>query len=230
MQLNLPRLLPRYGLEHVRSLELMWCLDNIKWVRCNTTDRDSDHVAAMWDNFRNESSTEYHSPLDTLCAMIPETFPSLRSLHISFQSWLGPREQPPQNPASVDLISDLEKIFLGPIEKMIQTSSFEQPVEFNVAIQRAAWEVLMSKYRTLLGETLQFETVDYSTRGGTRGRFWKPLPGSDNPGRDVSTKNNNPGYWVCEGWDDIPDWLSTPADWCRTYWGERWLSGPSTNS
>ena len=142
-----------------------------------------------------------------------------------------------------DYISDLEAIFLGPVEDMLRVwaqsrSGVEKvdrgykDVELNVAIQRGAWFVLRAKYYKLLGRKLKSETVDMS-----RGRFWKPLrldssaAADDGDGIIASggegSEDGGVGYWICGGWEDM-DVFGPHNYWIMANWGDKWTGVKET--
>ncbi|WYZ42218.1 hypothetical protein EsH8_V_001113 [Colletotrichum jinshuiense] len=222
LQLNLPRLLPRHHLESVTSLELLWKLNTIDGSKTPA----KDHVKSLWDSGPNRQD-QSDSPLHVLCATIPQTFPHVRSLYISFQSWLDPGI--PRGGPDGDVISEVETIFLGPVEDMMRTC-LKRPeqgpgrgnMELNVAIQRGAWRVLLAKYQKLLGAKLKLETVDELSRG----RFWKAL--GSGTGGDAGSENEDDefGYWICGGWEDM---RSFGHDyWIMTNWGDKWTGTRDT--
>jgi len=157
--------------------------------------------------------------LHLLCTSIPQIFPHLRSLYISFQCWLTPSV--PRSHED-DVISEVEVIFLAPIENMRRAWSGN--LELNVAVQSGAWGVLLKKYQTLLG-------ADLRTKGGgwpARGRFWKPLgpsvreTGGGGEG-DAGVEDGGSGYWICGGWEDVK--AIGQGYWVICNWGDKWHGG-----
>ncbi|GKT48626.1 uncharacterized protein ColSpa_08807 [Colletotrichum spaethianum] len=223
LQLNLPRLLPRHHLESVTSLELLWKLNTVETSKTPV----KDHVKSLWDSGPNHQD-QSNSPLHVLCATMPQTFPRVRRLYISFQSWLDPGF--PRGGPDGDVISEIDTIFLGPVENMMRTY-LRQPrqvpgygnMELNVAIQRGAWHVLLAKYHKLLGAKLRLESVDELSRG----RFWKAL-GSGTGGNAASEENEDDefGYWICGGWEDMK--LFGHDYWTMTNWGDKWTGTKDT--
>lgn len=122
LQTNLPRLVPPCHLEMITSLELLWSLNTIQAKKDKVPLKD--HVTPLWDsspNFQGQAD----SPLHILCGMIPLTFPHIRSLYISFQCWLdqGSAIRRPSD----DVISEVETIFLGPVDHMLRACLLGRP-------------------------------------------------------------------------------------------------------
>lgn len=198
LQLHLPRLVPDHHLARITSLELLWDLNKSrgKGVRQLPV---ADHVKALWEGRQPQEG----NPLHIFCDMILGMLPQLRYLYISFQCWLNP----PPSSESNDVISELETIFLGPLEKMLmRMRSRGQKLELNVAIQRCAWYILLRKYHTLLGNNIRVESIDEICRG----RFWKPLADAGDGDGD--------GYWICGGWEDMKGF---GTEYWMT-WGNAW--------
>lgn len=240
LQVNLPHLVPPSHLQMITSLELLWPLNTIR-TRKGTIPL-KDHVTPLWEASTN-SETRADLPLHILCGMMPRTFPHLRSLYVSFQCWLDRGSS--VRGASDDVISEVETIFLGPVEDMLRAFRLGQSrqegcshgyvgLEFNVAIQRGAWFVLLHKYHKLLGGQLKVESVD----GLSRGRFWKPLGlGSrretdhgvgSGAGHGVGEGDDHFGYWICGGWEDMKVFGTTDY-WMMTRWGDaKWIGVKET--
>lgn len=176
-----------------------------------------------------------------MCDMIPQAFPRLRSLYISFQCWLDWGS----GGAGDDLISQVETIFLGPLEDMLRACLLGRSgqvgcghgyvgLELNVAMQRGAWFVLLHKYHKLLGPKLKVESVDALSRG----RFWKPLRRGSGAMTDegdgigasheMEDDDDGFGYWICGGWEDVK--VFGGADyWLMTNWGDsKWMGVKET--
>ncbi|KAK3313317.1 hypothetical protein B0H66DRAFT_522255 [Apodospora peruviana] len=220
LQLNLPRLVPSHHLAGIRSLELLWKLDTFKAFHGSShlpTGKE-DHVRPLWaDPSRRDSA------LHVLCGLISQTFPHLGRLYISFQCHLHPGSFLRPG-ADVDIISEVETIFLGPVEDMLRTYYYQvrqdAPLELNVAIQSGAWRVLLAKYHQLLGGAkLRVESADELARG----RFWKPLGQTVGRDDDDDDDGGEFGYWICGGWDDMRG-LGNDY-WNMTNWGGKWMSG-----
>ena len=239
LQVNLPRLLPLCHLEMITSLELLWPLNSIQSKKGKPPLKD--HVTPLWNAAPN-SRAEADSPLHIICGMIPRTFPHLRSLYISFQSWLD-RGSGMRGPSD-DVISEVETIFLGPVDDMLRACQLGRSgqegcshgyvgLELNVAIQRGAWFVLLHKYHRLLGAKLNVESID----GLSRGRFWKPLrfgsgvetdDGDDTgPVHGMKDGDDRFGYWICGGWEDMKV-FGTADYWMMTSWGDKWMGVKET--
>ena len=241
LQLNLPRLIPRHHLERVTSLELLWKLNSTE-IRPEVP--LPNYVKPLWDagpDFQGHPD----SPLHILCQMIPQTFPRLRRLYISFQCWLDSGSH-----GGADLISDVETIFLGPVEDMMRAYLLERSrqegrdhghnlshgygdLELNAAIQWGAWFTLLKKYMQLEGTKLKFESDDFMA---WRGRFWKPLrlgsdavTGSGSDGGGTGYEENGGegcGYWICGGWQDADPYGTNY--WEFVNWGWKWNWGGTT--
>ena len=140
-----------------------------------------------------------------------KTFPHVQSLYISFQSWLDPG--PGSSSLQDDVISEVESIFLGPVEQMLRLLGPGPGKEFNIAIQRGAWFVLLRKYNKLYGSRLRVESED----GPMRGRFWRSLSLSSNHHDDGC---DNFGYWICGGWNDM-DFVGAQDYWTISNWGHQ---------
>lgn len=176
-------------------------------------------VKPLWDD-----PTKQDTALHALCTTLTETFPHLCKLYISFQCWLSPGV--PRSGGDGDAISEMETIFLGPVEQMLRALGPRPDKEFRVAIQRGAWVVLHAKYHSLLGTALRVESVDDQGRG----RFWKPLcrlgdNGDDDNGR-VRGEEDGIGYWICSGWEDIDTFGHDY--WTITHWGNKWTGTRDT--
>ncbi len=208
LQLSLPQLVPAQHLARITSLELLWKLNNIQ---PRNKPRGKDYAQLLW-----EGHSTPDSPLHVLCGSIPKTFPHLRSLYISFQCWLN---SPPGKDWEEDIISEVETIYLGPVENMLR--EYSGSLRLNVAIQSGAWFTLLDKYYQLLGAGLKLESVD-----GFRGRFWKPLSreGGDDEGLDNG--DDGFGYWICTGWDDVK--AIGHGYWIVCNWGQKWRKGFGT--
>ena len=235
LQVNLPRLVPPRHLDMITSLELLWTLNTTE-----TKDKSwsEDHIAPFSDN-RDELRGQSGALLHILCSMIPQTFPHLRNLYLSFQCWLSLAS--PAGWPGDDFISEVEAIFLGPVEDMLrawarsrsgQEKHGYKDLELNVAIQRGAWFVLRTKYYKLLGRKLKSECVDMS-----RGRFWKPLRLDSSAAADTvdgiragggeGSGNDGFGYWICGGWEDMDAYGSSDY-WIMTNWGDKWTGVKET--
>jgi len=202
LQLHLPRLIPTHHLERITSLELLWKL-NFFHPRGSTAAPVANHIKALWSRHGDSSITSRDSPLHALCELIPQMFPRLQRLYISYQCWLESG-----CPLEGDLISVAETAFLGPVEDMLRSYRGRRQegsgLELNVAIQHGAWRVMLAKYRTLLGSELRVESADRLARG----RFWKQLD------------DNGFGYWICCGWEDTK---AFGLDyWFMSNWGNKW--------
>lgn len=175
-----------------------------------SNNRVTDGLKSLWDE-----STRKDSPLHKLCAMVPRSLPHVHSLYISIQSWIDP----PSLGAQDDGISYVESIILGPVEDMLRLLEPGPSKEFNVAIQKGAWFVLLNKYNKLYGPKLRVESQD----GLIRGRFWKSLGLS-------SSQRGDPvdpfGYWICGGWNDI-EYVGYNY-WTIFNWGYKWTGVPDT--
>ncbi|KAK4442792.1 hypothetical protein QBC34DRAFT_386897 [Podospora aff. communis PSN243] len=215
LQLSLPQLVPPDHLARITSLELLWKLNDINQAR---TVKAKNHAMALWQ----DPPRPVDSPLHALRASVPETFPHLRRLYVSFQCHLDP----PFGRSAVDgdIITEVETIFLGPVEDMVRILHHRAgpKVEINVAIQRGAWRVLLSKYMTLLGTGLRAESADLVMRG----RFWKALGpatvgslGSGESETSSAKGNDSLGYWICGGWDDMKHHHDY---WINSSWGSYW--------
>lgn len=195
-------------------MELLWKLSPVNARK--ETDVE-DNVAPLW-----RDPTRQDSPLHRLCDLLPEACPYLANLYISFQCWLTPGST---RGDSNDSISEMETIFLGPVERMLRAFGPAKGKEFNVAIQVGAWNVLLKKYSTLLGTALRVESED----GLIRGRFWKTLRPPDGSHHDTSGAGDatgSPGYWICGGWDDME---GLGGDyWIVANWGGPWAHGQGT--
>ncbi|KAH6655997.1 hypothetical protein BKA67DRAFT_657891 [Truncatella angustata] len=201
---NIPRLLPHSRLSSITSLELLWQLNSFQFSKGAI----EDFIEPLW-----KDPTKQDSMLHTLCAMIPDTFPHVRRLYISFQCELVP----PSDIRDNDNISKVESIFLGPVEQMLRILGPGRGKQFNVAIQRGGWYTMLWKYYTLLGTRLRAESSD----GLMRGKFWKSLCPSGNNDQDV---RGDYGYWICAGWWDMD--AITYDHWIMSNWGCKWV-GPT---
>lgn len=213
LQLNLPRLLPGHSLARITSIELMWAFEK----SYDFGYLSDNNLARLWmDPTRQDTTLHY------LCTMLPEAFPHLRRLYISFQCWVDPPF--PKRDGDGDGISDVEAVVLGPVERMLRVLGPARGKEFNVAIQRTGWYVLFKKYQTLLGSKLRFESVDDLVRG----RFWKPLGplgAVEHDAHGCYNEDADFGYWICGGWDDYP----IHAYWLPEAWGYKWTGAPETD-
>lgn len=236
LQLNLPRLVPRHHLARVTSIELLWKLNAIQ---ARSKPPVKDYVKPLWDGsggLNPQSHQTSDSPLHVLCDLIPRTFPHLRSLYISFQCWLDPGS--PRGGPGGDVISEVETIFLSPVEDMMRACLLGRSkqecdgdghgyrdLELNLAIQRGAWRVLLAKYHKLLGAKLKVESVDELSRG----RFWKPLPrlvSGGGIGDEETDGDDGFGYWICGGWEDMQAFGHDY--WIMTNWGDKWTGVKDT--
>lgn len=212
-------MIPPDYLARITSLELLLKLNDINQGRTA-----KNHAKDLWE----DAPRPIDSPLHTLRASIPENFPYLRRLYISFQCHLDP----PLGRGGVheDIISEVETIFLGPVEDMVRILHHMAgpEVEINIAIQRSAWKVLLAKYMTLLGTGLKAESADLVMRG----RFWKALSpatartlaSGENEAADVEGKEKL-GYWICAGWDDMNQHHDY---WITSNWGVKWAGVGTT--
>jgi len=191
-----------------------------------------DHITPLW-NADSNAQDQADSPLHILCNTIPQMFPHLRRLYISFQCWLNPGSYRGEG----DPISEVETIFLGPVEDMMRSYLQRRPnrgnshdhshgdLELQVAIQRGGWHVLLRKYHKLLGDKL----IIYSDDDLSRGRFWKPLrlngpadTSSGGAGAGYEEKDGDGcGYWICGGFEDMRNWGLDY--WLIAHWGEKWV-------
>ncbi|EPE05419.1 hypothetical protein F503_02158 [Ophiostoma piceae UAMH 11346] len=230
MQMNLPLLVPQHHLSQIRSLQLRWLLDFHIPGGQRHIPRPPNHVKPLWERHyaSGGSSAMKDAALDRLCAMIPTTFPHLQMLYLSHDSWLAPPERGPEH----DGISEMEEVFLGPIEDMLrgwrdsgakQGSRTGLSLEVNVAIQSAGWGVLMRKYAKILGPEALVR-ADFFDDNGVRGRFWKSLDenkGTETGMETATTDTDGFGYWICSGFDDVGN---TGHDyWIRQPWGTKWV-------
>lgn len=202
---DLPLLLPQQYLSKITSLEMLWNF-NIDYK----TNRFTDGLKSLWAD-----PTRQDSPLHKACAVIPRSFPHLRRLYISIQSWIDPPGMGPRH----DGISYVERVILGPVEDMLRSLEPGPGKEFKIAIQHGAWYVLLRKYYSLYGAKLRRRSLDMLTRG----RFWKPL---DLPGSQKGDHVEDFGYWICGGWDDME--YADLCYWMRTSWGDRWTGALET--
>lgn len=219
LQLRLPELIPPDHLARITSLELLLKLNDIN--QCRTA---KNHAKDLWE----DAPRPIDSPLHTLRASIPENFQHLRRLYISFQCHLDPLLG--RGGVHEDIISEVETIFLGPVEDMVRILHHMAgpEVEINIAIQRGAWKVLLAKYMTLLGTGLKAESADLVMRG----RFWKALSpatartlaSGENEAADVEGKEKL-GYWICAGWDDMNQHHDY---WITSNWGVKWAGVGTT--
>jgi hypothetical protein len=133
--LNLPHLLPRHGLERIKPVELFWKLGPIDGR--NQVPMVEDTVEPL-----RRDPMRQDLPLHRLCALLPEALPYLDKLYISFQCWLNPGCRGCNN----DNISEMETLFLGPVEHMLRTFGPTSDKKFNVAIQQGGWFILLRKH------------------------------------------------------------------------------------
>lgn len=185
---NIPRLILPQRLSSITSLEMLW---NFNMETERRIDIDNS-MQLLWDKPDTQGSL-----LHELCAIMPETFPAVRFLYISVQSWLAPSSIN----SLEDPISDLEQIFLGPVEQMLRAMGPRLGREFNVAIQQGAWRLLLRKHSHMHGSALAMSGQ----------RFWKSLGVAD---------GDEMGYWICSGWDDI-GFIGCDY-WMFNFWGRKW--------
>ncbi|KAK0652762.1 hypothetical protein B0T16DRAFT_406768 [Cercophora newfieldiana] len=228
LQLNLPRLVPAHHLARITSLQLLWKLNEVQPRSKNKQQPPrKDHARALWEG----EGPDNNNPLHLLCGSIPQTFPNLQSLYISFQCWLNPPSTANKG-VNDDVISEVESIFLGPVEDMMRacgSNNHNGKLELSVAIQSGAWSTLLAKYEQVLGAGLKAELYEDG-----RGRFWKPLLPSqgfqgvhDRSGGGVDDgEENRLGYWICSGWDDIQ--AIGQGYWIMCNWGQTWRTGFGT--
>lgn len=142
----------------------------------------------------DRKKTRFHD----LCEMVPATFPNVRRLYVALQAYIVP----PASFGSEDIVGDVERVVLGPVEDMFRVLGPGQQgtgKEFSLAIQQGGWWVLADR---LTGRC----------NGGYQERVWKPL------GRDGE------GYWLRQGWDDFA--ACGVADyWMLNLWGTDYPRG-----
>ncbi|KAK4041137.1 hypothetical protein C8A01DRAFT_15106 [Parachaetomium inaequale] len=189
--LNLPRLLPPQHLAAITSLELLWTFTEPALLNDET-------MNAVWAHAQPEreaapSSTDQQTDQPTkfhrLCDLIPTTFPNLRRLYVALQAYIPP----PSTFPSSDVITDVDRLVLAPVEDMFRRLGPTQDKEFALAIQRGGWQVFADRLRQR--DPHRAERVFQVLDGGKSYRegIWRPLV----KGVDGA------GYWLRQGWDDF---------------------------
>lgn len=149
--------------------------------------------------------TRFHG----LCDMVPATFPNVHRLYIALQAHIVP----PASFSSEDILGDVERVVLGPVEDMFRTLGPGQEgtgrKEFSLAIQKGGWEVFTDRLtardtraRRYLEE---FDEEEDGNGGSYREKVWKPLT------------EGGEGYWLRPGWDDFEVFGS--EYWTFNLWG-----------
>jgi hypothetical protein len=149
--------------------------------------------------------TRFHA----LCEMVPATFPNVRRLYVALQAYIVP----PASFGSEDIVGDVERVVLGPVEDMFRVLGAGQQgtgKEFSLAIQQGGWWVLADRLTGRdPGAKRYYEVFDGGEDGSGcwhQQRVWKPL------GRDGE------GYWLRLGWDDFAA-FGVADYWIFNLWG-----------
>ncbi|KXX83064.1 hypothetical protein MMYC01_200467 [Madurella mycetomatis] len=175
--LHLPRLLSPQALGTITSVELIWNFLKPKSLVDKTMESVWAMAAQPPSTSRPAQSTLFHD----LCRIVPSTLPNLRRLHVALQSYIAPS-------GTMRSVDAVERVILGPVDDMFRQIGPGPEKEFSLAVQRGGWTVLAEhfaeRYNRPLG-VVQILDDCYQTQ------FWKPL------------NDENSGYWVRWGWDDI---------------------------
>jgi hypothetical protein len=211
---NLPRVLPPHHLASITSLELVFSFSS-------DTLFNSQIMSSVWANAKEgESPTpstageaadrKKRTCLHDLCEMVPVTFPNVRRLYVALQAHIVP----PVSFGSEDIIADVERVVLGPVEDMFRVLVAGQgpgKKEFSLAIQKGGWQVFADRLTARGARAKRYlEAFDGddghgSTGGSYREKLWKPL------GEDGA------GYWLRPGWNDFK--MFGAEYWMFNLWG-----------
>lgn len=156
---------------------------------------------------KSEEKTSFHA----LCEQLPATFPRLRHLYVALQADV------PQHFTYYpdDIIPDVERVVLGPVEDLFCALGVGEGKEFELAIQMGGWRLLANQITGRdPGAKEYFEVFDGGEDGSGswyRECVWKPL------GQDTG------GYWLRTGWNDVDAYGD--AYWMLDIWGSKHFKG-----
>lgn len=190
--LGLPRLLSPQALGAITSVELIWNFLEPK----SFADKIMESVWAIAAQTPSTPPPAQSTPFHELCRIIPLTLPNLRQLHVALQSYIAP-------PGAMRSVDAVERVILGPVDDMFRQIDPKPEKKLSLAVQRGGWWVLAEhfaeRYNRPLG-VVQVLDDCYQTQ------FWKRLD------------NENSGYWVRWGWDDM-DAFGVQGYWIFDIWG-----------
>lgn len=187
-------------LTSVTSLELLWTFDKTGLFSDPT-------IRSIWDQAEGPSSsprqdTQFHE----LCRMMPHTFPNVRHLYVALQACLVPPKS-----RDIDVLSEVERLFLQPVEDMFRSLCPETGKNFGLAIQRGCWQAFANRL-TRRGPRHHRIYESFDDGASYQERIWRPL------GDDGS------GYWLRPGWDDFAV-FGHQDYWLLGFWGMEHFRG-----
>jgi hypothetical protein len=213
---NLPRVLPPHHLATITSLELVFSFSS-------DTLFNSQIMSSVWANAKEGESPapstsaeaadrKKKTCLHDLCEMVPATFPNVRRLYVALQAHIVP----PVSFGSEDIVADVERVVLGPVEDMFCVlgagpGQGRGKKEFSLAIQKGGWQVFSDRLTARDARAKRYlEAFDGDDRYGSTGgscqeRLWKPF------GEDGA------GYWLRPGWNDFK--MFGAEYWMFNLWG-----------
>jgi hypothetical protein len=206
---NLPRVLPPHHLATITSLELVFSFSSDTLF--NSQIKSSVRADANGESPQPSTAAEAADQkkkktcLHDLCEMVPATFPNVRRLYVALQAHIVP----PASFGSEDIIADVERVVLGPVDDMFRVLGEGQPGlkrEFSLAIQRGGYKVFADRLTARDArakrhlEVFEGDGGHGSTSGSYQERLWKPLG------------EEGEGYWLRPGWNDF-----------KMFGGEYWM-------